>query len=128
MVYSAGSVNDPTGLPHTGGLVTLFDVTPRPQLTVSLQSSNLVLRWPFQQPLFQPPRFTLEQSDTLVSGAAWQPVQAPLATNSFHLQVTLPLDRKVRAKFFRLLWPAPPSGAGGPAADNEATLRSGPGE
>jgi hypothetical protein len=112
MVYSAGSVNDPTGLPHTGGLITVFDVTPLPVLTVSLQSSNLVLRWPFQQPLFEPLRFSLQQSAALDAGASWQPVGAPVTTNGSNLQVTLPLDQQVKAKFFRLIWPMP-SGAGG---------------
>jgi len=120
-VFSTNSVNDPTGFPFTAGLVTIFDVTPLPLLTISLQSSNLVFQWPFQQPLFEPLRFTLQQSDSLALGAAWQPAGAPITTNGGNLQVTLPLDPQMHGKFFRLIWPTPPSGAGGLQLPNKTT-------
>jgi hypothetical protein len=94
------SVQSPSGFTDTFGLRTRFEVTPVPKLTVSLQSGNLVFRWVNQQN-----GFTLQQSAVLGPGADWQPAGGIVTTNGAYMEVTLPLDTNVAARFFRLVLP-----------------------
>jgi len=99
------------GLPASGavtslGLATLFIIAPMPRITISLQSSNVLLRY-----AYRPPGFILQQSAVVGPGAAWQSVNGPATTNGAEKVVTLPLDLATRARFFRLVLPYPPQGS-----------------
>ncbi len=99
-------VNAATGFADTLGLTTYFVTAPK--LAVSLQSSNVVIRYP--RGLGQ---FTLQQSPVLDSDVSWQPASGPytvIFTNGEpYVVVTLPLDFEASARFFRLIsQPLPP--------------------
>ena len=110
------------GLPTSGdvtslGLATLFIIAPMPKITISLQSSNVLLRY-----AYRPPGFILQQSAVLGSGASWQPVIGPAITNGAEKVVTLPLDVATRARFFRLVLPYPLQGSTAPGTGVETIL------
>lgn len=96
----------------TAGLVTGFGITPVSELTVSLQSSNLVFRWVNQRS-----GFTLQQSAVIGPGANWQPAGGIVTTNGDYKIVTLPLDFQASARFFRLTSQSS-SGAGEPQSNS----------
>jgi hypothetical protein len=95
-----GPVDSLSGTTSTRGLVTQFWLTPLPLLAVSLQSSNLLIRW--RHPLNP---FMLERSARLGSGATWQAAGGIERTNGAYKEVTLPLDTNAPARFFRLVLP-----------------------
>jgi hypothetical protein len=100
-VFAYGDSLPTIGQVSSLGLATAFVITPRPRLTVFLQSSNLVLRW-----FYQPSGFTLEQSPILGNGADWKPVGGTVVTNASYKEVRLPLDTNAIARFFRLVLPS----------------------
>lgn len=112
-VYAIGETNLPTsGQVSTLGLAIAFVVTPVPKLAVSLQSNNLVVTWPLV-----PFQFRLEQSPVLGAGAVWQPAGGAITTNrpanssSDMVVVTLPRNRNVTGRYFRLNWQTSASAA-----------------
>jgi len=95
MALEAEPIFDPSE-----GLVTRFTVTPLPSLMVSLQSGNLLIRWPKQ---FD--RYVLQESGTLSPGALWQAAGGTISTNGAYKEVSLPLDSQVPGRFYRLELP-----------------------
>jgi hypothetical protein len=104
----AHDVNATTGTADTMGLTTYFIVTPIPVLAVSLQSSNLMVRWAS----YASSGFILKQSPVL-PGVFWQPAGGTVVTNGSYIEVTLPLDQQAGARFFRLVYAPSPLGAAG---------------
>jgi hypothetical protein len=107
-VYASGLTLPTNGQTSTLGLATRFLVTPLPQLTVALRSTNLVFRW-----LSQPGGFTLQQSAVLGPDADWQLTGGIVTTNGAYREVPLPLDLNAVARFFRLVLPPSSSGSAG---------------
>ncbi len=102
-VYARGDANATNGIADTLGLTTYFVVVPVPKLVVSLQSTNLVIRWPLGLV-----EFTLQRSPILGSGASWQPAGGIVTTNrttsgTDEIAIVLPVDRQSSARFFRLI-------------------------
>jgi len=102
-VYARGDANATNGIADTLGLTTFFVVVPVPKLVVSLQSTNLVIRWPLGLV-----EFTLQQSPVLGSGVSWQPAGGIVTTNrttsgTDEIAIVLPVDRQSSARFFRLI-------------------------
>lgn len=94
----ANDVNAVSGTASTLGLVTFFYVSPIPKLTASLQSSNVLIRW-----LYQQDSFVLQQSAIIGSGAEWQPAGGVAATNGTYIEITVPWEPNASARFFRLV-------------------------
>ena len=115
----AYDVNAANGVADTLGLTTYFVVTPVPKLAIALVSSNLVFRWSLA-----PIEFTLQQSAALGLSTSWQPAGGIVTTNratngNYDIEVTLPVDRKSPARFFRLVSQPSSPGAAGPQPNNE---------
>jgi len=108
-------VNAARGFTDTLGLTTYFVTAPK--LAVSLQTSNVVIRYP--RGLDQ---FTIQQSPILESDVSWQPASGPytvIFTNGEpYVVVTLPVNPKAPARFFRLISKASSPGLAGPQPDN----------
>jgi hypothetical protein len=113
-VYAA--IGETSGRVDTTGAVTEFGFSLVPKLTVSLQSSNLLFRWPRV-----PAEFGLQQSPVLGSGTTWQPAGGIVTTNGSNIEVTLPVDPNAPARFFRLVSLASTSGAAESQLNNGAT-------
>jgi len=105
-----GTVDSPTGMTSTLGLVTQFWITPVTKLTVFQQSSKLLFRW---VRIHSQDGFMLQQSAMMDPGAAWQPVGGIVTTNGAYKEVTLPLNTNAVARFFRLVWAPSSAGSAG---------------
>jgi hypothetical protein len=105
---SAKDVNAPFGTTSTLGLVTRIGMSVVPKLTVFRQSTNLLVRW-FNQ--LAP--YALQASASLGPGAVWEPAGGIATTNGGYREVTLPLDPRAGARFFRLALPLSSPGSAG---------------
>jgi hypothetical protein len=94
----AHDVNAATGIADTLGLTTVFIVTPLPELSISLQSSNLLFRWVIQENTSR-----LQQSGTVGPSATWQPAAGTISTNRAYVEAKVPLVQQTTARFFRLV-------------------------
>ena len=105
----AHDVNATNGIADTLGLSTEFLVTPLPELSISLQSSNLLFRWVIQEDTFR-----LQQSSTVGPAATWQPAGGTISTNRAYVEAKDPLFQQTTARFFRLVaTPSSPITVGG---------------
>jgi hypothetical protein len=94
------------GVLSTIGLVTRFNVIPAPWLTISLTSTNIIIRWESSVDAFR-----LEKSAVLGPNALWNPAGGIVVTNGPSKEVLLPLDFQAGGEFFRLVLPPPQSAA-----------------
>ena len=94
----AHDVNATNGIADTLGLSTEFLVTPLPELSISLQSSNLLFRWVIQEDTFR-----LQQSGSVGPSATWQPADGTISSNRAYVEAKVPLSQQTTARFFRLI-------------------------
>ena len=98
------SVDPPTGIRADSlGVRTIFQITPVPKLTITLESTNVVLHWENESLGFKP-----ESTQTAGAAADWQMVTQPVTTNGIFKEVIVPRDARSPASFFRLIWRPPP--------------------
>lgn len=112
----ARDVNAETGIADTGGLTSIFAVTTIAELSVSVRSTNMVMRW-----IWNSVPYVLQESSALGQGNSWMPASALMTTNGAFREATVPLDAPAGARFFRLYLPPPPQSAGGVQSNSEST-------
>jgi hypothetical protein len=84
---------------------TLFSLSFRPQLTVTLSGASVILSWPTNVAGFDYTGYTLQSTTNLVSPTVWAPVSpAPLVVNG---QNTVTNSISVNNRFYRLIRPGP---------------------
>lgn len=97
-VYARGDADASVGAVDSLGLTTGF-VFVAPSVSITRQSTNLVVRWPAGM--------ALERSSILGAGATWQPVSGTILTNALrdYAYLYLPSETRTAGAFFRLRLP-----------------------
>ena len=102
-VVSADASSQVAETVDTAGLVTWFIFYPYPTLTFRLEPKQLILRWEEI-----PPQGALLQTTLSLEGApTWQDYPGATVGEGYWAQAVIPIDETLRAKYFRVIAPAP---------------------